>query len=165
MRGLRPLPASGARWLGALAVREPPLVACRRPPTQPRTQQSRGLARLPATKESNDQRVLDDLALRVAPPDPRQIVKRCFQQTCRLRAIAAAEPRQAGAEISGGFSRRQTAVTSQALQPGDAAPDAVFIADRGFGQCGMEIGKGKAGAREMLARMGRDLGPFSRDRR
>ena len=57
-------------------------------------------------KEGNDQRVLDDLALRVASADPRQIVKRCFQQTCRLRAIAAAKRRQASAESSGGFSRR-----------------------------------------------------------
>src|SRR6266481_2507681 len=98
MRGLRPRPASGARWLGVLAEREPPLVARRRPPTQPRAQQSRGLARLPATKESDDQRVLDDLALRVAPADPRQIVERRFQQTCRLRAVAALSPRPSPAK-------------------------------------------------------------------
>src|SRR4029077_70656 len=82
-----------------------------------------------------------------------------------LRAIAAAERCCAGAESSGSFSRRQTAVTSETLQAGNAAPDAIFIADRGFGERRMEIGKGKAGAREMSPCVGSDLGPFLLERR
>jgi hypothetical protein len=114
---------------------------------------------LPRAEVGDDQRILEDLALRVATADPRQVVECCLQQTDRLRVVAATECRRTRAESGRYFARRQAAVAGEALQFANAAPDAIVIADRGFRQRSMDIGKGEAGARKMLSRMRGDLSP------
>src|SRR5437773_2730885 len=107
----------------ALAESEPPRVARRGPPIHARAQHSRSSRRLPRAQVGNDQRILEDLALRMAAADPWQIVERCLEQTCRLGVVAAAERRRTRAERGCYFARRQPAVTGEALQADDATAD------------------------------------------
>src|SRR6516225_11802391 len=113
----------------------------------------------------DDQRVLEDLALRVTAADPGEIDERHFKQMCGVRIVATAERRRGRARSGCYFAGRQAPVTGEAAQSGDAHLQTVEVSGSGFGEGGVKIGKGEAGVRKMPPRMRSDLGPCLVERR
>jgi hypothetical protein len=150
-------------WL-ARAFLEPGPVARRWPAGQPRAQQWLGLGWLPRPQIGEDQRVLEDLALRVASANSGQVGERRFEQPHGLAAFAAGEGSGAGAQRGRNIARREAAVLGEAMQPADPPLQEFVIAGRCFGKGRMQIGEGETGVREMPARVCGDLAPLlSRD--
>ena len=98
---------------------------------------------------SEDQRVLENLALRVTTPDPGQIDQRRFEDFCGLGVVTAAKRRHTRAQSRCHFAWRQVAVAGQALQSGDAGKQTVVVAGPGLGKSREEIGKDETGVQEI----------------
>jgi len=143
-----------------LRMGTPRFIVCRRPTAEPRAQQWCGLGGLPGAQTSDDQRVFENLALRVTAADPRQVGECRFEDLRSLGIVAVAERRYTCAQSGCHLARRQAAVTGQALQPVDAGLQTVVVAGRGLGKSDVDIGKAETGMREMPPRMGGHLGPF-----
>ena len=109
---------------------------------------------------SDDQGILEDLALGVAAADPRQLDERWLEHSRRLGVVATAERRSTRRKSGCDFAWRQAAIPVEALQPRDAALHASFVTGGGFCESGVEIGKGETSVREMPPRMRRHLVPF-----
>ena len=149
----------------ALALREPSLVAGGWPARQPRAEQRRGLCELLGAEIRDDQRVLEDLALRVTAADPGQLDNRRFENSSGFCIVAAGEGGCSGAQCGRYLSGRQATVRYKPTKSGEALLQPTGITRRRFGKAGVEIREGEAGSGKVPARMRGDLGPLMLERR
>ena len=139
----RPLRAVIEAGCLSLALLEPGLVARRWPARQRRAQQGFGLGRLPRSQIGEDQRVLEDLALRVTSANPGQVGERRFEQPRGLGVCTAGEGSGAGAQRGRNIAHREAAVPGEVVQSTDPPLHELIIADRCFGKGRMQSAKAR----------------------
>jgi hypothetical protein len=117
------------------------------------------------TEIREDQRVLEDLALRVTAADPGQLGNRRFEYSGGFCIVAVGEGGCSGAQGGRYLPRRQATVRNEPTQSGKALLQPIGVARCRFGKAGVEISEGEAGPGKVPTCMCGDLGPLILERR
>lgn len=112
----------------------------------------------------DDQRLLENFALRVAAADPGRVRERRLEHPRGLEILAPSERRRPQAKGRSDRPRRQATVLGEAIEPADSTLQFVVVPGRGPGEGRVEIGEGETGPGKVPPRLRGDLDPLLVDR-